>query len=568
MRRRARKVNGFRTSYAIDAGDLSAACKRDRYHLMALFSHPSHSRMRSVINCLTAALIALSCCAPGVHAQTQNAEPLATRQNFFTIPFSAPRVVQGRPVEVHLYVSADRGQSWKLYDRQTAGTGKFDFRAQRDGEYWFASRTVAQAMPSYQQAYRPELRVLIDTVSPELELSAGVGPAGEVEASWRIADPNLQVDSFKVYFRHGPTESWQAVAVEIPQGEHQNELSGTTTWWPRRHGTGLEVRAEVQDRAGNNNVVQRSIQLPNIAGNSQQLADTNSPPRNQPPVATPNFSDASPVEWPADEVIGQNGQPLRESERSFDAGNDSWPQPAPIGPEVADRIEAPFELPPGERPQMTQHARFNLDYDIDGVGPSGISTVELWATRDGGRIWRRLGIDEDRRSPYTVELEEEGIYGFRIVVQSGNGLASDTPTSGDPAEVWIGLDQTAPECEITSARYGRGQRVGTLSIFWEANDVALGPRPITLLFSDKPDGPWTTFAAGLPNNGRYDWRVDSRIPAQIYLRMEARDEAGNVAVHQIDRPIANDGLIPRGRIRGIVPVEQQPREAARNWPRW
>jgi hypothetical protein len=183
-------------------------------------------------------------------------------------------------------------------------------------------------------------------------------------------------------------------------------------------------------------------------------------------------------------------------------------------------------------------------------------------------LWQRFGVDEDRRSPFPIELEEEGIYGFRIVVQSGNGLAGDVPRSGDPAEVWVGLDQTPPRAEITSARYGRGQEVGTLSIFWEAADAALHPRPITLLFSDNPQGPWTAFAAGLPNEGRYDWQVDGRVPAQIYLRLEVRDEAGNVAVHQIDRPIANDGLVPRGRIRGIQPLEEQPREASRPWPHW
>ena len=116
-------------------------------------------------------LLAL-CCAAVTHAQTEPARPLATRQNFFTIPFSAPQHVQGRPVEVHLYVSADQGRSWQLYDRQTAGTGKFDFRAQRDGEYWFASRTVTNVVPNVGQAYRQEVRDLVDTVTRALELTA------------------------------------------------------------------------------------------------------------------------------------------------------------------------------------------------------------------------------------------------------------------------------------------------------------------------------------------------------------------------------------------------------------
>jgi hypothetical protein len=204
---------------------------------------------------------------------------------------------------------------------------------------------------------------------------------------------------------------------------------------------------------------------------------------------------------------------------------------------------------------MTRARRFNLEYDVEGIGPSGIARVELWATRNGGRLWERWGLDDDRASPIPVDVQGEGIYGFCIVVCSGNGLAGQPPKSGDPAEVWIGVDETAPRAEITSAQYGAGQQVGVLSIFWKAQDKVLDARPVTLLFSDHPDGPWTSIAAGLPNDGRYDWQIDQRVPANIYLRLEVRDEAGNVGVHQLARPIANDGLIPRGRIRSMQPVD-------------
>ena len=147
---------------------------------------------------------------------------------------------------------------------------------------------------------------------------------------------------------------------------------------------------------------------------------------------------------------------------------------------------------------MTRHKRFNLEYDIQGVGPSGVARVELWATRDGGRLWERWGTDDDKQSPYAVDVDREGIFGFRIVVIGGNGLGGQLPQSGDEAECWIGIDQTPPQAAITSAQYGRAENVGILSIGWQAQDAAaLHPRPITLLFSGHPDGPWTTIAAGL-----------------------------------------------------------------------
>jgi hypothetical protein len=203
---------------------------------------------------------------------------------------------------------------------------------------------------------------------------------------------------------------------------------------------------------------------------------------------------------------------------------------------------------------MTNSKRFNLDYSVDAVGPSGVEKVELWVTRNGGRDWDLGWLDEDLESPLLVEVENEGIYGFRVVVVGRNGLASQSPRAGDLADLWVGVDVTKPIAEITSAAYGSGSYAGQLDIRWTAVDDHLGSRPVSLSFSEKPDGPWTPIASGLPNNGQYLWRVDSRVPAQFYLRLEVRDEAGNVAVHRLDEPLQSAGLTPKGSVRGFAPA--------------
>ena len=76
---------------------------------------------------------------------------------------------------------------------------------------------------------------------------------------------------------------------------------------------------------------------------------------------------------------------------------------------------------------MVNARAFELEYEIDSVGSSGVGKVELWGTRDAGRTWSIFGIDPDNRSPLPVNLEAEGIYGFRIVVQSGSGLGGRAP---------------------------------------------------------------------------------------------------------------------------------------------
>jgi hypothetical protein len=215
-----------------------------------------------------------------------------------------------------------------------------------------------------------------------------------------------------------------------------------------------------------------------------------------------------------------------------------------------------YGLPPGERPRMTSSTRFNLAYSVDAAGPMGLEKVELWVTRNGGRDWNLWGLDEDMESPFLVEVEDEGAYGFRVVLVSKNGLASQTPRSGDLADLWVGIDTTDPVAEITTAAYGEGGHAGNLDIQWTATDDHFGQRPITFSFSEKRDGPWTTIASGLPNSGQYYWRVDSSVPDKFYLRLEARDEAGNLCIDQLKRPIQSAGLTPKGRVRSFEPLSE------------
>jgi hypothetical protein len=213
-------------------------------------------------------------------------------------------------------------------------------------------------------------------------------------------------------------------------------------------------------------------------------------------------------------------------------------------------------LPPGERPRMVNSRSFDLEYEVDGVGPAGIAKVELWGTRDGGKTWKSYGIDSDNRSPIRATVEGEGLYGFRVAVQSANGLGGLPPKPGDSPQMWVGVDLTKPTVRILGVEAGTGEHAGELLIRWQASDAAMASRPITLQFSDRPNGPWSIIAAGLENIGSYAWRPDNRAPDKIYLRIEARDEAGNTATFDTPEPTALDRIFPAGRIREVRPAGQ------------
>ena len=222
------------------------------------------------------------------------------------------------------------------------------------------------------------------------------------------------------------------------------------------------------------------------------------------------------------------------------------------GPAPGPRTEPlTGDLPGGERPRMTNSHRFSLDYDIESAGPGGVAEVELWLTRDRGATWTRWGVDADKQSPFEVQVDSDGIYGFRIVVISRSGVASTAPKAGDPADLWVGVDTAPPRVQLTSVSYGEGEHIGQLDIRWEAVDQRWGPRPVSLQYAESAGGPWNTIAAGLPNSGQYWWLVTGQVPKRVLLKIEVRDDADNAATFQTAQPISLEGLNPAGRIKEI-----------------
>lgn len=197
---------------------------------------------------------------------------------------------------------------------------------------------------------------------------------------------------------------------------------------------------------------------------------------------------------------------------------------------------------------------FSLDYSVEALGGTTLSEIELWGTEDGGRNWQQWGSDPDRQSPFDVQVGNDGLFGFRMVIVSENGIVSNRPKSGDSADVWINVDTSVPEAKITRAVYGEGPEDGMLVIDYECGDGHLVERPITLSFSEGVDGPWTPIANGLKNTGIYLWKASREIPEQIFIRLEVVDKAGNVGLHRLDVPIDTKGLAPRGRIQGFRPI--------------
>lgn len=242
------------------------------------------------------------------------------------------------------------------------------------------------------------------------------------------------------------------------------------------------------------------------------------------------------------------------------------PQPSPIAPRVESRVTAPYEpapvtglrdyrLPTGEQPRMVNGRTFEWDYELESVGAAGIAKIELWMTRDGGNSWASVGVDPDNRSPVRTMVDSEGLFGYRMTVQSAGGAQPRAPQSGEQPEMWIGVDLTKPYARLVNAELGQGSAQGEIAITWEAKDALLARQPVSLAYSERREGPWTTIAAGLENTGRYAWRYDSQTPERLFLRLEVRDEAGNVGVSESIEALSLERTNPAVKLRNVRPVQ-------------
>jgi hypothetical protein len=159
-----------------------------------------------------------------------------------------------------------------------------------------------------------------------------------------------------------------------------------------------------------------------------------------------------------------------------------------------------------------------------------------------------------------ASVSQEGVFGFRIVPVGGRAIPS-TPHSGQTPDLWIAVDLKSPQARIVSVEEGEEDQAGKLVIRWEADDCHLADDPVSLFFQDTRGGPWSVVAVGLENVGQYVWPMGGRVSDAIYLRLEVRDQAGNLGVDETQQPILLGGARPPVQILDVRPVHPEVAES-------
>ncbi len=497
-------------------------------------------------------------------------KPLYTQKPRFRIPFQFDAAEMRRlgAIEIQLFVSTDRGQTWNREQSVEPSAGKFSFEAPGNGEYWFAVRTLDRNNKLFPDG-PPEvgLRVIVDSEAPQLDLRLESLGRERVSLAWDASDPNLDPSSLKIEFRDEANREWQTAGIYAA-------ASGQTSW--PATGT-VEVRGTIKDLAGN--TIQSTADSRGGSRLNPPALPTAIPARQQPRRSEPDFSkpvaEATDPEWPSFDAPPKTA--MRPEEPQFEAlpqvrsqqpgsyfrqqhrvgvgvlTNSSSASRPPItddrwGPPVGQSAGSVNGQTAGVAIRSVRSRTFKIGYQLDDVGPSGVANVDLYITEDGGRKWFHYGNDPDRQSPFDVTVPADGTYGFAIRVQNGLGVVADPPQPSDAPEIRISIDQSAPVAQLLPLRQGQGSNNNQVLIEWSVQDELLADQPIALTFAESPNGPWRPITGWTENTGRHIWTINEPLKQRVYIRLEARDAAGNTSIAQAEQPLLVDLSRPTARI--------------------
>lgn len=510
-----------------------------------------------IVGCLVSA---------AAHAGPIRTDVIYTNKLKFRIPFHYDNDELRRlgAKEIQLSVSRNRGQSWKYHQSVAPEAGKFNFEAPSDGEYWFIVRTVDAKNRLHPDAGQnePGLQVIVDTAAPRLQLELKPIAPGKVQLFWTASDDHLDLSQLRIEYMQPGTPDWQPVSI-VPS------KSGQLDPWSVPHGGNVSVKGSVSDLARNvaHDQVTRAVApgsqtVPRPASplGRQPVAGSGTSPRNSQALSmSDEFPDSSRTGGkPSAGSAGRRSDPLPYT--PLQASNDA-PGPrsnfvSQHSDEFGEESMFPDNPPPREpaappagaaRRRVVNTRKFQMGYKLQDVDATGVDAVEFYITQDGGAQWYRYDVDTDRQSPMQIEVPQEGVYGFALGIRTTTGQSIDVPRLGDAPSLEVVVDQTPPRIELLPPELGRGRQAGRVLVQWKYADDFPAELPVALSYAMSPRGPWRKITDWSEHTGRYVWTVDATIPARFYLRITARDQAGNEQTAETLQPVLLELARPTAR---------------------
>jgi hypothetical protein len=485
-------------------------------------------------------------------------EPMVTNTSRFRIPFTVDSTsMDPNSSYAVLFASKDNGPMEQM-QRVAVASRSFEFSAPDDGLYSFAVRmTDANGSPYSQSPVVPELSVLVDTQPPQLHLDVVDAGNGQATIRWESRDRQIAPGSLQIQYAEGTNGRWKD--LRVPAASDSGQISVSS-----HPGTAISVKASIVDTAGNEGTAQTQqilsaqTALPADTLTPQATTPQHSAPQhstlsipgnsspsaiNSTPWSVPTLPKTSQVQnknpfAPVNTIGSTNIQPL------------SSPGTQDINP--VSQTSAPTTT--GSQ-QLVNSPLFDIAYQIDDLGPSGIGSVDLYVTEDNGQHWFRYGSDQDLQSPFQVDVQGEGTFGFVIRVRNGLGFSAAPPQPGELPEIVVVVDQTAPQIQFPEPQVQTLEQ-GFVHLSWSVQEPANQAVMVRLEQSTSPSGQWTPVFDWRRDPGQFQWPIRPGVPQSVYFRILAKDSAGNIGTAQTPRPVLIDQKRPTARVLRVQPVTQ------------
>jgi hypothetical protein len=507
------------------------------------------------------------------------------RDRHLQIPIRVNESRRNDLVELVLYVSSDQGRTWTGAGKAKPTQEAFNFHADKDGLYWFSVQAVDREgrydPPDIAQV-SPALKVMIDTQRALMQILAAERVGDDVVVTWQTLDVQADVNSLKLEYRPADASSplWQMASITPA-------LSGQARFRPNTNGA-VTVRLTMSDQSGVPATVTKDVPG---GPTSPAVQQTNSIAPT-PPMASPTSLNSNPPSG-----IGGLPPPAMEPPQPV-AAQPVMPPSPPVVPPATTPTPAPPEGPlpgglaplaglrPGEEPSRkpatappefgttappprnsaaeVQHVhdkQVGLDFEIERKGPSGVKKIETYITPDDGQTWYKWSETGESRSPLQLPMpQKEGPYGFRIVVYSGVMQSDGPPKAGMPPDVRLFVDRTPPQVEWYPPTPDANQ-ANALTLRFSVQDANLDANSVVLQWSRQADTGWQTIAAsnsratpatGVPTLKECTWPLPADIPDAVFLRITARDLAGNIGERITRDAVTVDLHKPMARVKRIV----------------
>lgn len=526
---------------------------------------------------------------------------------------------------IELYVSRENSGVWELGATATPDAKSIPYVAKDDGLYLVNMVIVYKSGvrdPADVTKSAPLQKLLIDTTPPVLKITTAEKTGDTVRVAWSVDDRYPADTRTKLEWKPlNETELlWKSVPIT-----HADRRSATFT----THETGgISVRVTVEDLAGNSVVQSKDLPGNTNTGNTNTgtisafkpasgssplpapdlkmpgglASDTTSGANNgatsgaasgDTGIVLPTIAPAAATTkstMPAPPVVDLTKTALPSITPPSTMPSTPPSMPAPLGnapltagggssatgiPIASTTAPLPAAAGP-DLPSVTaiNYLKFDLPYQLE-AGPSGISKIELYVTRDDGKTWNKWSVHDGEQRPLRVALDvrgnvqPEGVYGFRLVPISGAGISEHPPTEGSVPDFRVLVDLTPPTIKLFAPDADPAQP-GTLTLKWKIEDKNPIKESVAIAWSESQAGPWksiggepgSAIVAGagsespirLADTGSFAWKLPEKVPAKVYLRVMAWDAAGNKSEVTTPNPVLVDLTKPRARIQGIVPA--------------